>query len=470
LPFPVDRALGGCTLFKSYVTDARSIRRETWIVLLSAVALGFTWQGLSDTIINLFLVRIGFGPEFVGTSAAVANLGYALASVPGAMLSRRIGARRGMMLGALVWVAGSVLLAWADVILASLAAAWIIVTRLLASGGLALNAVSSQPYLTAVTSESERPLAFALVISLRPLGGFFGSMVGGLLPGFFVNLGASPALASLARPRAYGLTLAAGMAVCLPIIWLLWTLPRDDPRSLSRSAPSVPACGGAAPQFEGAAPQSVGAAPQSVGAAARDRDLPWARLAALSRGAPLGVLVSIALVCFLRVSGEFTARNFFSIYADARWAIPTAQIGGIIALSSLLTIPAPLVTPALVKRHGRVKMIAAGATGVALSIALLGLGPTWAWASVAFIGLSVLGAVARSIWSLVIQESVAEPWRPAAAGVANLFSGLGTMTMSSVGGILAAGVGYSATFLSSAAMVAAGAVTVWVAFHRLEVA
>ncbi|MGC9523075.1 MAG: hypothetical protein ACP5HG_14475 [Anaerolineae bacterium] len=70
-------------MLTTYIEDARRIRREAWIVLLASIALGFTWQGLSDAVISLFLVRIGFGPEFVGASAAVANLGYALASVPG---------------------------------------------------------------------------------------------------------------------------------------------------------------------------------------------------------------------------------------------------------------------------------------------------------------------------------------------------------------------------------------------------
>ncbi len=67
--------------------------------------------------------------------------------------------------------------------------------------------------------------------------------------------------------------------------------------------------------------------------------------------------------------------------------------------------------------------------------------------------------------SLVIQESVSEGWRQASAGVANLFSGLGTMAMSSAGGVLAATVGYRATFLTSAAMVGLGALTVWFAFR-----
>lgn len=440
-------------MLTSYRRDLSRIRREAWIVLLGAVALGFTWMGLSDAIISLFLVRIGFGPEFVGSSAAVANLGYALAAMPGAVLARRIGARRGQILGSLTWVGGIVLLSLADMLPVTLASGWIIVTRLVAAGGLALNAVSSQPYLTAVTATSERPLAFALVIALRPLGAVFGSMLGGFLPGLFVQLGGGPRLASLAQPRAYGLTLALGMLVYAPVIWSLWSLPRDEPGRLPRAP------GGTEPAD---GERRDGDAASVTDPLSESR---WHRLMERSRGAPTGILFWIALVCFLRVGGEFTSRTFFSVYADARWGIPTAQIGGVIAMSSLLTIPAPLVTPALVLRHGRVKMIAAGAAGVAASIALLAVGSSWGVASLGFVGISVLGAVARAVWSLVIQESVDEVWRPASAAVANLFSGLGTMVMSSVGGVLAAGLGYGATFLSSATLVAAGAVTVWFAFR-----
>lgn len=444
-------------MLSSYLDNTRRIRREAWIVLFAAIALGFTWMGLSDAVVNLYLVRMGFGPTFVGASAAAANLGYALASIPGAALTRRIGARRGMIVGTLVWVGGAVLLSLSDLVPASLTEAWITLTRLAASGGLALHAVSSQPYLTVVTDAPERPLAFALVISLRPLGGFFGSLVGGFLPGLFVRAGSGPLMATLSQPRPFGLTLAVGMLVYAPVVWALWTLPWDAPER------AVPRRGAG----------SAGAAVNPAAEESRD-DVSWTRaawdrLAARSRRAPLGVLAAIALVCFLRVGGEFTARTFFSVYADARWSIPAAQIGGAIAVASLLSIPAPLVTPALVARFGRAPVVAAGAAGVAASIGLLAVGGTWATATAAFIGLTVLAALARSVWSLVIQESVHDVWRPSAAAVANLFSGLGTMVMSSAGGVLAAGLGYQATFATSAGLVALGAVTVWLSFRgRLE--
>ncbi len=370
----------------AYCQNVRRIRREAWIVLLAAVALGFTWLGLLSAILNLYLVRIGFGPQFVGTSAAVANLGFALAAMPGAALARRIGARRAMIAGSLAWVGGVMLLSAADLVPVLLQESWIMAMRLVCSGGLALNAVSSLPYLTSVTSREERPHAFALVISLRPLGGFFGGLLGGLLPGFLVSLDLGSLTASLSLPRPYGVTLGLGMLVYLPVVWLLWTLPRDDPKSIAKR--------------RAAAPPAARGAEQKSGP---DWDRLSTRSRARLRAGPYGVLAAIGLVCALRVGGEFTARNFFSVYVDATWGITAAQIGSVVAVSSLLTIPAPLVAPALVQRYGRVATIAAGAFGVALSIVLLAVGGSWAMASVAFVTMTILAAVARSVWSLMIQ-------------------------------------------------------------------
>jgi len=356
-----------------------------------------------------------------------------------------------MIAGSLAWVGGMVLLSAADLVPAPLQETWIVAMRLVGSSGLVLNAVSSQPYLTTVTSPEERPHAFALVISLRPLGGFLGGLLGGLLPGSLVSLGLGPLTASLSQPRPYGITLALGMLVYLPVVWSLWTLPRDDPQAIAERRAVAPPAGAGAGQKRGP-----------------DWDRLSTRSRARSRSAPYGALAAIGLVCALRVGGEFAARNFFSVYVDSTWGITAAQIGSVVAVSSLLSIPAPLITPALVQRYGRAATIAAGAFGVALSIVLLAVGGSWAIASIAFITMSMLAAAARSVWSLMIQESVDDVWRPTSAAVANLFSGLGNTIMSSVGGVLAASVGYRATFMTSAALVALGAVTVWVAFRRRE--
>ena len=423
----------------NFAAALRGTRREAWVVYGASIAQGVTWSGLSDAVLSLYLVRMGFGPEFVGSSAAMANLGSAVGAMPAAALSRKLGARRAMLLGCIMWASALAVLSLADIVSDPLRVMWVMTTRVVASLGLVLFMVSSQPYLTGVTAPDERPHAFAMVIALRPLGAVLGGAMGGILPVWFARLGGAFG-SSLAGPRPYGMTLAVGVLVYIPVFWALATLPRDTP--------------------DAGPPRGVAAV-----ACAEPQPPAWDRLAARLRPVPWGVLIAIAAVCALRVGGEFTARAFFSVYLDATWAVPVAQIGGAIGLSSLLTIPAPLVTPVLVRRWGRAATVAVSAAAVALSILLLAIGSNWLVASAAFIGLSVFGAMARSVWSLVIQESVSEGWRPVSAGVANLFSGLGTMAMTSVGGVLAATAGYRATFLTSAVLVALGAVVVWAAFR-----
>jgi len=421
------------------LAQLRRLPREAWVVFGSAVALGFTWSGLLDAIVSLYVVRMGYGPEFVGASSAAANMGYALAALPGAALATRIGARRGQIVGALGWMAGLLMVSFADLVPVSWQVVYIIVGRVLAAAGMAVGMVCQQPFLVRVTGETDRPLAFALMIALRPVGAALGGMMGGLLPGALVKLGLGDRLTSLTQPRPYGLTLALGALVYLPVIWSLLTLPRDDPGWLAQHQDSDAAVVGVA--------------------LAGNRG-------ALRGPMPTLVLAAIGLVCALRVGGEFTARVFFSVHADANLGATAAQIGTMVAVSNLLSIPAPLVTPALVRRHGRVSTVAASAMGVALSIGLMTAGGSWATLALGFIGLTVLAAAARAVWSLMIQELVEDGWRPASSAIANLTSGLGTMAASSAGGLLAARVGYPATFAASAALVGLGAVTIALAFRQ----
>ncbi len=404
-----------------YVANLRRIRREAWVVLAGAAVRGFTWTGVSDTILSLYLLRMGYGPAFIGAAAAASNLGYAVAAMPGAAVARRIGARAGLIVGSLIWALGLVLLSFADLLPGGWQQPWILTMWLVAAGGRALDAVSGQPYLTESTTPRERPHAFALMIAFSPVGSFLGSLVAGLLPGILIASGALRA--TLDHPRPYGVAMALAMLIYVPMVSIFLTLPK-------RTLPTGPAPA------------------RSV----RGR-------------APWGVLGAIGVVCVLRVSGEFTARTFFAVHLDSTWAVAAAQIGAAVATANLLSIPAPLITPLLVERLGRAGTIALGALGVAVSILLLGLSPTWQAAAVAFVAMTVLAAMARSVWSLVVQESVQPAWRSAAAGVSNFTSGLGVAAMSSAGGVMAATLGFRATFTTSAALVGLGALYVWFAFR-----
>lgn len=295
-------------------------------------------------------------------------------------------------------------LALADLLPPAWQQPWILALRLLPTCGFSLCSVSAQPFLAGVTSSEERPHAFAVRGALSPLGTVVGSLLGGFLPGFFARIAGG----SLDQPRPYGYALAAGMLVYIPVIWALSTL-------------------------------------RETGLDTREKR------AAQEKGAvPYALLGAIGLVCFLRVGGEFSTGAFFNVYLDSAWSVPTATIGGLIAVANLLTIPAPLLTPPLVQRWGRLGTVLAGALGVAASVAALALVDHWVWAAVAFVCMTILAAMVRSVWVLMTQEVVAPEWRPMAAGVSNLTAALGVTAMSAAGGYIAADFGYRSTFATGA--------------------
>jgi predicted MFS family arabinose efflux permease len=251
------------------------------------------------------------------------------------------------------------------------------------------------------------------------LGAVLGSLVGGLLPGLFAKAMGS----SLQQPRPYGYALAVGLLVHVPVLWALFTLREERPRERQR---------------QGAADKSA---------------------------APYALLGVVALVCLLRVGGEFAARTFFNVYMDSSLLVSTARIGAIMALANLLTIPAPLVTPPLVQKLGKVRMIVAGVLGVAASILVLGFSGHWVLAACAFVCMRSLAAMARSVWTLVTQESVTPEWRSMASGLGGLASGLGVALTSIGGGYVVAELGYGITFIAGAVLVALGALVFWIYFR-----
>jgi MFS family permease len=406
-------------MLSDYWRNVRTIRRDAWIIMAGAAAFGFMWSGVSDAILNLFLVRMGYGPRFVGLSMATAAFGYALAALPAAAASRWLGPKRALIVGVLGWVVGMVALSLADLLPVAWQQPWILATRLFAVAALALNGVSRLPFLTGVTTPEQRPHAFALLWSLDPLGAVLGSLIGGVLPGLF----ASAMGVSVQQPRPYGYALAIGLVVHLPVLWALSTLREERPRERQRKG--------------------------TVDTSA----------------APYVLLGVVALVCLLRVGGEFTARTFFNVYMDGALLVSTARIGAIVGLANLLSIPAPLATPPLVQKLGKVWTVVAGALGVAASIVLLGLGGQWVLAACAFVCMRSLAAMVRSVWTLAIQESVGPEWRSMASGVSGLASGLGVALTSIAAGYLVAERGYGITFVAGAVLVALGALVFWGYFH-----
>ncbi|MBK8051085.1 MAG: MFS transporter [Anaerolineales bacterium] len=266
---------------RQYLLTVRSFSPSLRRFLLSSSLMTTVAFGLSAVLQNLYFLRLGFDARFIGLVLGAGQLAWAVAALPAGMVSSRIGLRNGYMLGPALFAVGTALMLLVETQPEAIWPAWLIGSQVVLMVGTAFITVNVAPYLMSVTGERERRHAFAVFQALIPATAFLGSVMAGLLPGFF----AERAGASLEAPEPYRLALWFG-----PLLALLSILPllgADRARVV----------------IEGAGEHS-------------------------SMRAPLRLLLIFGVIVFLQAAGEGAVRGFFNVYLDAGLAIPLAEIGG----------------------------------------------------------------------------------------------------------------------------------------------
>ena len=125
----VDRAAppaNGSAPHSGYLRAMRLFSRDVRLFLLSSALIGFCWKGIYAVLFNLYLLRLGYGPRFIGIANAVPTLTYGLACLPAGVLGGRWGVRRSMTLGVVIVAVGLALPPCAEWLPASVRAAWLI--------------------------------------------------------------------------------------------------------------------------------------------------------------------------------------------------------------------------------------------------------------------------------------------------------------------------------------------------------
>ena len=276
------------------------------LFLLSSALIGLCWKGIYAVLYNLYLLRLGYGPGFIGLANAVPTLTYGIACLPAGLIGDRWGARRAMIAGAAIVVIGLALPPCAEWLPVPLRGGWLLLSYAVAWVGAALNIVNANPYLMVATGTEERDHAFSVQMALWPMAGFAGSLLGGLLPGFF----ASTLGLGLESPAAYRYPLFVAAGLYIPAIPLLLAT-----RGPLASAP------GAAREEDGRAP--------------------WALIAL------------VFIVVLLYVAGDGVVRTFYNVYLDRELGLSTPAIGSLYGVALLVATLAALAAPIVMARWGR---------------------------------------------------------------------------------------------------------------------
>lgn len=383
---------------------------EVRLILMATGILAISFFGIQALLKILYILRLGYGPEYVGLFSASGALGYMAMSLPSGWLGERWGVTRAMAVGAVATTAGMVMLPLTELFPLWARDSWPIVSQVVTAGGYAMFSINLVPALMAVTSPENRNSAYALSSTLRSLGTFVGTISGGLLPVFLAGLVGT----GLDSPVPYRLGLWIGPVVAVvAVVPLLRIRKADGPVVQAETAP------------DGAFPL-------------------------------LSVGLLIAFVS-LSQAASATCQAFCNAYMDSVLTLSPSTIGLITGTGQFIAIFAPMLLPGMARRRGNGWTLLVVTLGSAVSLMPLILMPHWLGAGMGSIGILTLTAMWMPTLQVYQMEMIAQRWRSLTYGVVSMAMGLNFALISFVGGRVVQGWSYPTLFVFGLLMSVVGA-------------
>ncbi|MCY3735319.1 MAG: MFS transporter [Gemmatimonadaceae bacterium] len=376
------------------------LERDVKLYMAGAALIGFSAFGIYAVLFNLYLLRMGYGVDSIGQFNAAGLLAFALFSPVAGNWGRRAGCRRALVGGAVLMVAGYLLMSLAGSVPGTVRSGWIAAVKVATSCGFATYMVNSSPFLMQAAAAGNRSLVFSLRGAVWPLFGFAGSALGGALPQALERLTGGDGL------LAYQLSLLAASLSLAPSLVLFGSTTADT----GREQPEPAGPGGEEPR-------------------------------------PNAPLLMIGLISLLAAPGVAVARTFFNVYLDSELGVPPSSIGWLIGLAQLLSVPAALVMPQVLARVGHTRVFTGTTLGIALALLPMALIPRWEAAGLGYVSIIVLIAVRMPAFTVFHQELVSTRWRPTMSAVTTSAALVGFSMTSFGGGRFALEMGYAHLFL-----------------------
>ena len=403
----------------TYLHVLRDFNRDVRLYLITTMLIGLTVDGGVYTVLfNLYLLRLGYGPEFVGLINGAGMLVFALICLPAGTFGGRWGNRRMMIVGLSLLVIGCGLLPFAESRTENWQAGWLFITWCLAFIGFAMYFVNTAPFAMKIAHQRERSHVFSVQAALWSLAGFAGSLVGGFLPSIFaIYLGVS-----LDQAAPYRYSLLAASLLLIPSVLAI---------AATHEGPTQPI---------------------------KERSVK-------GEASPLRLIAFLTLIRLLVVTGVGTLFTFFNVYMDAGLHISTVHIGVLSAIGRLLSIPTALIVPLLTARWGNGHTAAWASLGTAIGMLPLILISHWSAAGLGFIGVLALTSIRYPAFLVYTMEVVSPARRGTMSGAGEMASGLSFSAMALGGGYIIKAFGYRSFFLTGATLTVIGTLSFLVHLH-----
>jgi MFS family permease len=376
------------------------LHRDVQLILAVAGLMSVSFFGIQNLIKVLYVLRLGYGLEYVGLFSGMGALAYMVMSLPGGALGSRFGPQPVMRAGGVVTVLGMVLLPLTERVSGDMQAAIPLLSQVLLAGGWALFNVNMAPALMSLTTAHERNNAFSFSSVSRGLGTFVGAVVGGFLPALFIILLGETA----ADPGPYRWSLWIGAALgVLALAPLIWLSPIDTRSDRAAAGPETPF-----PRL-------------------------WVAL--------------IVLHVILAHAAFATCQSFCNAYMDTELGLSAASIGLLTGAGQFAAMFAPLLVPTLAQRYNNRWTLSMATVGMAVSLAPLVLFAHWLAAGLGRLGMMALEAMWLPALQVFQMETVAARWRSLSYGIVSMMMALAFASVSLAGGYIIAAWGYRPLFL-----------------------
>ncbi len=393
----------------------RDVNPDARRLMVATMILSSLMMGVGSVTRALFVLRLGLGTEFFGTFNAFGAVGYMGLAVPAGMLSRHIGLKRSMMLGAAVFVMGFV----GGTLVESLPAAyWVtfaLAMQLVLAGGFAMFSVNASPAIMSTTQPHNRSKIYGAVSAARNFGTLVGMLVGGFLP----TILARSLDLSLDSTDPYRLAMLSCAVIVVPGIYAI-TRFREERQPQTQH------------KFDNRTMFPI---------------------------MPVGMILIYVIFSQGAVA---VCHSFCNAYMDEELRLSPGAIGILGALGQLCAVIVPFTVPRLSRYMNNGNLLAMASMGTAFMLLPLSLIEHWAGVGLGRLGVMSLSAIWMPVVQIYQMEMVQREWRPLAFALLSVALGLNYGTLSYFGGRVISHWGYPTLFLICAGLTVMGSLALFI--------
>ena len=404
----------------SYLQTLRQFSRNARLYLAANIIQGLVFS-IYMLFFNLFILARGFEKDFLGLLAAIPSFVGLIFAFPAGAISDRIGRRRAMMLGTLfsaLSIAGITLLTDK----ALMGALFVVF-----GCARTLNMVSGAPFLMENSTPEERTSLFSASFCLSTLVGFFGNLLGGLLPALF---------ALLLRADPESVPAYQGTLWVVVGLSLLTLIPLALIRQEKRIGP-------------------ISSASSSFGAAV-NASLPFKLIGKL--------LLPNAIISI----GAALLIPYMNVFFKEKFPIPDSVLGAMFSVSSVVVGVATLTSPWLAGRLGKIRALVLTQLLSIPFLLTIGFAPWLGVAMTAFWIRAALMNMGNPLYSAFAMEQVDESARARVSSLMGMGWNIGWSVGPYISGLMQVRVGFGPIFVITAGAYLIGSIIPYAFFAKSD--